>query len=54
MNKVNIQKFPEQTEDYLLANRDDMTQDELNSVIELYEDLGVEFDRQQSLYEPNH
>jgi len=52
MNEVNIQKFLQQTEKYLQMNRDDMTKEELDSVIELYNDLNIEFDRQQDLYDP--
>ena len=47
MNEVNIQKFLEQTEEYLSANQQDLPPEELNSVIELYEDLTDELNRQQ-------
>ncbi|MBT6550337.1 MAG: hypothetical protein HOM14_03170 [Gammaproteobacteria bacterium] len=54
MNEVNIQKFLEQTEEYLQTNREDLSKEELNSVIELYDDLSLELDRQQVLYDLYH
>ena len=51
MNEVNIQKFLEQTEQYLHANLQDMQQEEFDSVIELYEDLTDEINRQQLAYD---
>jgi len=54
MNEVNIQKFLQQTAEYLRANQHDMPEAELNSVIELYEDLTDEFNRQQLAYDLYH
>mgnify|MGYP006899567101 FL=1 len=54
MNEVNIQEFFEQTEEYLRVNQRDMSQEELDSVTELYEDLALELDRQQLMYDLYH
>lgn len=54
MNEVNIQKFIQQTEDYLQANKEDMSKEELDSVIELYDDFSLELDRQQDRYDLYH
>lgn len=54
MNEVNIEEFLEQTEEYLRLNKHDMTDEELNNVNELYDDLALELDRQQLLYELYH
>ena len=51
MNEVNIQKYLEQIEQYLRANQQDMSEQELNNVIELYEDLTDELNRQQLAYD---
>lgn len=51
MNEVNIQKFLEQTEQYLRTNNQDIPPEELNDVIELYEDLTEELNRQQLAYD---
>lgn len=54
MNEVNIQKFLEQTEQYLRSNRQDLSQQELDNAIKLVEDLNNEYDRQQLLYDLYH
>ena len=54
MNEVNIQQFLEQTEEYLRANQQDMSQKELENITELYDDLANELDRQRLMYELYH
>lgn len=51
MNEVNIQKFLEQTEQYLNTNKQDLLPEELNDIIELYEDLTEELNRQQLAFD---
>lgn len=54
MNEVYIKNFLELTEEFLQKNRDNLSQTELDSVTELYEDLTAEFSRQQLYDELYH
>lgn len=47
MNEIAIQQYVEKTEEYIRKHRNDMDQNELDSVTELYNDLADELSRQQ-------
>jgi hypothetical protein len=54
MNEINIKKFVELTEEYLRHNSDQLSELELESVNELYDDLSHELARQQVFDELYH
>lgn len=54
MNQINVQNFLQQTEQYLESCEDELSSQELQSIIELYEDLNDELDRQQLLVDLYH
>jgi len=47
MNRINVQNFIQQTEQYLESFEDELSPDELDNIIELYQDLHDELDSQQ-------
>ena len=47
MNEVNIEKFIQQTEEYLRVNHQHLSKKDLKSITELYEDLNNQLARQQ-------
>ncbi len=54
MNQIFVQNFIRQTEQYLESCEDQLSAEELENVIELYQDLNDEMDRQQTLLDLYH
>ena len=54
MNDVNIQQFIKITEEYLKANRNKLSDREIDHVAELYDDLVSELSSQQLFEELYH
>jgi len=54
MNQINVQNFLQQTEQYLESCEDELSSQELQNIIELYQDLNDELDRQQLLIDLYH
>jgi hypothetical protein len=54
MNQINVQNFIRQTEQYLDANEDQLSPQELENIFALYQDLNDELNRQQALLDLYH
>jgi hypothetical protein len=51
MNEIKINKFVEMTEEFIRSNREELSELELDSVNDLYDDLSIELSRYQQFDE---